>query len=153
MRRLLVTANVGPSSPILVTLMMEVLSSSKISVPTRATRRSIPEDGIRNAPLFAFVADVRDVPAIRWHRHYERSDHGSIETRVRTQQGTNSAQEQFTLIMHRKVSQSLTGGQHEQTSRRINTIHVEILYALFRRAHLLSNDASRYFSPLWDTYQ
>jgi hypothetical protein len=44
-RRLLVTANV-PSSPILVTLMMEALSSSKTSAPTRATRRTIPEDGI-----------------------------------------------------------------------------------------------------------
>jgi hypothetical protein len=44
--QLLVTANVVPSSPILVTIMMEAMHSPQISVLTRTTRRYIPEDGI-----------------------------------------------------------------------------------------------------------
>jgi hypothetical protein len=44
--RLLVTASLVTSSPILVTLMMEAICSSETEVLTRATRRHIPEGGI-----------------------------------------------------------------------------------------------------------
>jgi hypothetical protein len=38
--------NVVPSSPIIVTLMMEALSSSETSVLTNTKRHNIPENGI-----------------------------------------------------------------------------------------------------------
>jgi hypothetical protein len=44
--RLLVTANVVPRLPILVTLIMESIRSSDTSVLIKAMRRNIPEDGI-----------------------------------------------------------------------------------------------------------
>jgi hypothetical protein len=46
---MLVTANVAPTSPIIIALKMEALRSSKRLVITKATRRNILEDGIHHS--------------------------------------------------------------------------------------------------------
>jgi hypothetical protein len=55
-RGLLVTANLGPSSPILVTLMMEELLSSETSVLRRTKRHNIPEDSNLHFKMFLSIS-------------------------------------------------------------------------------------------------
>jgi hypothetical protein len=58
--QLLVSAKVVPSSPILVTLMMDAIISSETLYLARAKRRNIPEDGIlhshRHGNLNSYIA-------------------------------------------------------------------------------------------------
>jgi uncharacterized membrane protein YoaT (DUF817 family) len=63
-RRLLVTASVVPNSMILVTLMMEALSSSETSGLTRATRCNIPEVGILH--VIGLHLGIQTVEVDRW---------------------------------------------------------------------------------------
>jgi hypothetical protein len=90
MRRLLVTASVVPTSPILVTLMREALSSFKTLVLHRATRRNIPEDTIldshRRENLKSYIVTYQFL---------------TIETRIQTQGnqcGTHSGQSSISTI-------------------------------------------------------
>jgi hypothetical protein len=59
-RRLLVTASVVHSSPILVTLMKEALSSSETTVITTTTRRKIQEDAILLSHVIFYVEIRRE---------------------------------------------------------------------------------------------
>jgi hypothetical protein len=52
---MLVTGNAAPSSPIVVTLMMEAIRSSETSFLARATRRNIPQDGILDCRNYIFI--------------------------------------------------------------------------------------------------
>jgi hypothetical protein len=61
LRRLIVTANVVPNSPILAMLMMEALVYFKTSVLSRATLRNIAEDDILHITclLYLNVVSIR----------------------------------------------------------------------------------------------
>jgi hypothetical protein len=60
MWRLLVIANIVPSTPILVTLMKEALRYFETSFPTRATSRNITEDGILHSHCREYPRSYRN---------------------------------------------------------------------------------------------
>jgi hypothetical protein len=63
---LLVTANVVPSSLILVTLMMEAIHFSETSVLIRAKRHTIPEDGILLHSVFSWHCSIKQTTLMRY---------------------------------------------------------------------------------------
>jgi hypothetical protein len=83
--RLLVTASVVPSSPFLVTLMKEALSSSETSVLTTDTRRNIPEHTIlhshRSENLKSYKVQVRKQTILsdcRWSSNFSSNFCGEV---------------------------------------------------------------------------
>jgi hypothetical protein len=73
--RLLVTASVVPSSPILVTLMKEALSSSGTSVFTRATLRNslehtVLDEGHLSASRSGRFTTVETAPGTQWMEYW-----------------------------------------------------------------------------------
>jgi hypothetical protein len=93
MLQLLVAANFVPSSPILVTLMMDVILSSETSVLSRATWRNMPEEGIlhshRRGNVKSYIAltdwDLqrgRNVPPVRYEVGFSISEDCSLQSSV-----------------------------------------------------------------------
>jgi hypothetical protein len=89
-RRLLVAASVFPSSPILVTLMMEALSYSQTSVLARATRRNIPEDAVVASVPFDIAVWPQNGVTLRTGRFLNLARRISLKTKQRRSTRVNT---------------------------------------------------------------
>jgi hypothetical protein len=150
--RLLVTASVVPSSPSLVTLMVEALSFSETPVLTRATRSNIPEEVILHW-RFSFwrVALFSDVPA-----PYDGQRPRSISPHWQTPKSDtlSSKWESCSVNMSKKKPVALVdfSFHHTASAADTGTKHSYRLQFLFQRQslHMDSQQTSvRCVPPCW----
>jgi hypothetical protein len=134
-RRLLVTANVVPSSPILVTLTMEALISAETSVITRAIRRNIADDGILHilrrenlrSKLYTFVSPLPHSCSMSRPPHSPRLYNSNYTwRRVHINEASRYAVFSILPSLHPTLVQIFSSAPCLQTSLVYSTHHTEV---------------------------